>query len=568
MFKVFVISLLCFFNYYLFAQQNTFNIDVELQRFVDRGGKYQEVSLGMFKLTYANGFNKKVFLTPLKSVKENSNNINTTIINVWEIDTTVYANKFKFWQRVNIVNDFEGTVFADDINKNGFIELYGLTQINWPFGGQVEILEQDYQGIFQSIYSYDSTSIFVQAIGDINGDGIKEVHLRTTDTLNGKFYKADSIGSLPTNFDFVFYYYPNQIGDERFGDFDINGKTDCLFIDQNTPSKIVISTYVGSINNFSTVFELLIEDDAPGGFSVGDFDQDGKTEIVFGTALKKVYVIEAKGENEYQVVWQGDAPTYNAYMISYTNDIDGNGKPEFWVGGQDHLTGISTFWAYESDGQNNYIPVASIELRYLVSLYTNYLQAADIDNDDREELIINIGNYLIVLKFAGQPDQHTYEIYYVKIGELTEPNANFQPVTVYDLNNDGRKDILIPMDKYVDPNTIVFSYILVQDTLTSVNENLLELAYNYSLHQNYPNPFNPSTTIKFVIGKPENTTIKVYNSLGKEITTLINEYLPSGEKETSWNGKDNKGNSVPSGVYFIQITAGSYRQTIKAVLLK
>lgn len=553
---------------YLFAQQNTFNTNLELQKFVDRGGKYEEINPGMCKLTYANGFNKKVFLTPPKSIKKHGNNINTTIINVWEIDTTVYANKFRFWQKVNLVNAFEGIVFVDDINTNGLLELYGLTQVNWPFGGQVEILEQNIQGIFHSIYSYDSTSIFVQAIGDINGDGIKEVHLRTTDTLNGKFYKADSIGSLPTNFDFVFYYHPNQIGDERFGDFDINGKTDCLFIDQNTPSKIVISTYVDSINNFSTVFELPIEDDAPGGFAVGDFDEDGKTEIVFGTVLKKVYVIEAKGENEYQVVWQGDAPTYNAYMITSTDDIDGNGKLEFWIGGQDHLTGISTFWAYESDGQNNYIPVASIELRYLVSLYTNYLQASDIDNDGKDELIINIGNYLLVIKFTGQPDQHNYEIYYAKIGELTEPTAHFQPTTVYDLNNDGRKDILIPMDKYVNPNTIVFSYILVQDSITSVDEKILANDNNFLLRPNYPNPFNSITRIEFVLGKSENTTIKVYNSLGKEIATLVNEYFPSGKQAITWDGKDNNGNTVSSGVYFIQITAGSYRQTIKAVLLK
>lgn len=552
---------------YLFAQQNTFNTDLELQQFVDRGCKYEEVNPGMFKLTYANGFNKKVFLTPPKSVKENSNNINTTIINVWEIDTTVYANKFRFWQRVNIVNDFEGTVFADDINKNGFIELYGLTQINWPFGGQVEILEQDYQGIFQSIYSYDSTSIFVQAIGDINGDGIKEVHLRTTDTLNGKFYKADSIGALPTSFDFVFYFQPiGQINDLTFGDFDKNGKTDCIFIDWPT---VYIGEYDSSLNNFVQCFDFQIQaNDAQSGFAVGDFDQDGKMEIVFGTALKKVYVIEAKGENEYQVVWLGDAPTYNAYMITSTDDIDGNGKPEFWVGGQDHLTGISTFWAYESNGQNNYIPVASIELRYLVSLYTNYLQTSDIDNDGKNELIINIGNYLLVIKFTGQPDQHSYEICYAKIGELTEPTTNFQPSTVYDLNNDGRKDILIPMDKYVNPNTIVFSYLLVQDSITSVDEKILANDNNFFLRPNYPNPFNPVTRIEFVLGKSENTTIKVYNSLGKEIATLVNEYLPSGKQAITWDGKDDKGNTVSSGVYFIQMTAGSYRQTIKAVLLK
>ncbi|HMN17465.1 MAG TPA: FlgD immunoglobulin-like domain containing protein [Ignavibacteriaceae bacterium] len=566
---LFVCCMLLFISSFLFAQQNTFNTDVELQRFFDKGGKYEEINPGLFKLTYPNGYNKKVFFTPPKSIKENSNskNINTTIINVWEIDTTEFAGMFKFWQRVKIVNDTEGIVFIDDINKNGLLELYGLTKVNWPFGGQVEILEQDNQGIFHSIYAYDSTSIFVQAIGDINGDGIEEVHLRTTDTLNGKFYKADSLGALPTSFDFVFYYNPiGQINDLTFGDFDKNGKADCIFIDWPT---VYIAEYDSSINNFVQCFNFQIQSfDCQVGFAIGDFNQDGKTEIVFGTALKKVYVIEVKGENEYQVVWQGNAPTYNAYMLTSTNDIDGNGKPEFWVGGQDHLTGISTFWAYESDDQNNYIPVASIELRYLVSLYTNYLQASDIDNDGKEELIINIGNYLIMLKFTGQPNQHSYEIIYIKVGELTEPTANFQPATIHDLNNDGRKDILIPMDKYVDPNTIVFSYVLVQDTVTSIIEGFVNAVYNYSLYQNYPNPFNSSTTIKFVIDKSENINLKVYDYLGKEIKTIINEYLPSGEKEITWNGKDNKGNTVSSGVYFIQITAGDYRQTIKAVLLK
>ncbi|MCZ7608678.1 MAG: FG-GAP-like repeat-containing protein [Ignavibacterium sp.] len=562
-----IISLMLIISSICIAQHNTFNTDLELQIFVNRGGQYEEVNPGIFKLTYANGFNKKVFLTPPKSIKKHSNNINTTIINVWEIDTTLYANKFRFWQRVNIVNDFEGIVFVDDLNKNGLLELYGLTEINWPFGGQVDILEQDPTGKFKRVFSYDTTSIFVQGIGDINGDGIKEVHLRTTDTLNGKFYKADSLGELPTKFDFVFYFQPiGQINDLTFGDFDKNGKTDCIFIDWPT---VYIAEYDSSLNNFVQSFYFQIQpNDAQGGFAVGDFDQDGKTEIVFGTALKMVYVIEAKGENEYQVVWLGDAPTYNAYMITSTDDIDGNGKPEFWIGGQDHLTGISTFWAYESDGQNNYIPVASIELRYLVSLNTNYLQASDIDNDGKEELIINIGNYLLVIKFTGQPDQHNYEIYYAKIGELTEPTANFQPATVYDLNDDGRKDILIPMDKYVNPNTIVFSYILVQDSITSVDEKISANDNNFLLRPNYPNPFNSVTRIEFLLGKSENTTIKVYNSLGKEIATLVNGYFPSGKQAITWDGKDNNGNTVSSGVYFIQMTAGVYRQTIKAVLLK
>ena len=99
------------------------------------------------------------------------------------------------------------------------------------------------------------------------------------------------------------------------------------------------------------------------------------------------------------------------------------------------------------------------------------------------------------------------------------------------------------------------------------NDNEL-LPDEFYLSPNFPNPFNPQTTIKFEISKTAYTTIKIYNTLGKEIATLINEYLPSGEKEISWDGKDNNGNIVSSGVYFIQMTAGSYRQTMKAVLLK
>ena len=152
----------------------------------------------------------------------------------------------------------------------------------------------------------------------------KEVHLRTTDTLNGKFYKADSLGELPISFDFIFYFLPiGQINDLTFGDFDEDGKIDCVFIDWPT---VYIAEYYSSLKNFVQCFDFQIQANITSSFAVGDFDQDGKTEIVFGTALKKVYVIEVKGENEYQVGWQSNAPTYNAYMITSTNDIDGNGK--------------------------------------------------------------------------------------------------------------------------------------------------------------------------------------------------------------------------------------------------
>ena len=290
--------------------------------------------------------------------------------------------------------------------------------------------------------------------------------------------------------------------------------------------------------------------------------------MIAGSTQGIVYSIEVVKENLYELVWQGLAPTHNAYMIASTNDIDGNGKPEFWIGGQDFGTGISTFWCYESDGDNNYIPVAEIQLRYLISLYTNYLQSADIDNDGKEELIISLRNYLVILKFTGKPNQHSYEIFYAKIDELSQPGAEFLPVTIADLNKDGKKDILLQMDRYINPNTDLFSYLLVQDTVTSVQDDITQTPDKFDLLQNYPNPFNPSTQFKVIVSGQSSVKVVVYDILGKEITTLLDENLSSGEYTIQWNGEDDKGNYLAGGIYFIQMKANGFNKTIKAVLLK
>ena len=85
----------------------------------------------------------------------------------------------------------------------------------------------------------------------------------------------------------------------------------------------------------------------------------------------------------------------------------------------------------------------------------------------------------------------------------------------------------------------------------------------YSLEQNYPNPFNPSTKIKYSIPKKSQIQIKVFNTLGEEIRTLITEEKPAGEYEVEFNGT-----SLPSGIYFYQLNAESYTQTKKMILLR
>jgi hypothetical protein len=98
-------------------------------------------------------------------------------------------------------------------------------------------------------------------------------------------------------------------------------------------------------------------------------------------------------------------------------------------------------------------------------------------------------------------------------------------------------------------------------------------ASSFELYQNYPNPFNPTTKIKFTLPSPYQeeglgvrsamVMLKVYDILGREIATLVNEYKPAGEYEVEFNG-----NNLPSGIYFYQLKAGSYIETKKAILLK
>jgi beta-glucanase (GH16 family) len=97
----------------------------------------------------------------------------------------------------------------------------------------------------------------------------------------------------------------------------------------------------------------------------------------------------------------------------------------------------------------------------------------------------------------------------------------------------------------------------------SVDETNNSSAESFDLFQNYPNPFNSYCTIKYSIPKSSQVTLKIFNTLGEEITTLVNEEKPVGTYELNWNAAN-----LPSGVYFYQLRVGDFIQTRKMILLK
>ena len=105
-------------------------------------------------------------------------------------------------------------------------------------------------------------------------------------------------------------------------------------------------------------------------------------------------------------------------------------------------------------------------------------------------------------------------------------------------------------------------YLLAINGITSVEESQLTPG-NFVLNQNYPNPFNPSTTINFSIQSSDFVSLKVYDVLGNEVATLVNEKRPAGSYNINFNASQ-----LSSGIYFYKLQAGSFVETKKMILIK
>jgi hypothetical protein len=118
----------------------------------------------------------------------------------------------------------------------------------------------------------------------------------------------------------------------------------------------------------------------------------------------------------------------------------------------------------------------------------------------------------------------------------------------------------------------IFAPIFVSwDTTTGVEEDAdagEKLPANPSLSQNYPNPFNQGTEIKYALPKSCNVSLTIYNLLGQKVRTLVNEYQNAGYKSAFWDGKDESGKDVSSGIYFYLLKTDDFKEAKKMTIIK
>jgi len=361
-----------------------------------------------------------------------------------------------------------------------------------------------------------------------------------------------------------------------------------------------------------------------------NFDNDGDLDVVFAGESNPNYIFENYGDSiSVTPTWQSTDASQYANSL-FVGDVNNDGFIDLAISDNSQLGGTGKFKIYlNNNGTLNTTP-------FWTSAFSGYgsgINLADIDNDNYLDLITggwwqpvriylnDNGNFnsnpeytstsssVVEVIVCGDVDndaiQNVQEIFIsngqkkifylprTPLQELTRVIVGTDTLNLneycYDLENgwvmlavQPDSGINVEFDAVVswdidlgitnwDQNKGNFVFFNTTNPVNVSEEKTLP--ERFILYQNYPNPFNPNTKISFVIGHSSFVSLKVYDILGNEIATLINEVNPAGEYEVEFNGQN-----LTSGIYFYQLLvsalqskdgkADSFIQTKKMILLK
>ncbi len=169
-------------------------------------------------------------------------------------------------------------------------------------------------------------------------------------------------------------------------------------------------------------------------------------------------------------------------------------------------------------------------------------------------------NNLFVGWKEANVDHEGIAVWTPDIMELTFFNENLE-------NTNINKITFHPM---IDCNNIICctdgGVYLLSDYLTIADQHIVQQS-NFKL-SNYPNPFNPETTISYQLSENSEVELKIYNIKGKKVKQIVSDQLLAGQHSVVWNGRDDNGESVSSGIYFYKLKTDNYEETKRMILLK
>jgi hypothetical protein len=473
--------------------------------------------------------------------------------------------------------DYHGHLSVGDINNDGWTDIAVSVYLGASgFGskGNVKIYLNN-NGTLSSNPSWvtaDSMYTFSCALGDADNDGYLDLAVACGESYylysdNMRIYKNVNgiMQTLP-------YWKSTNLTygmDVDWADINKDGKLDLIFTCERG-STIAYLNYGDSIGHTpywtstdasiysNSLFLADVNNDSNIDLAVADNNQIG------GTGKFKIYINSGTTFNTTPS-WSSSFSGYGSGIILADIDFDG------W---KDLITGgwWKPCYIYKN---TNGIFQTTPQWTSSTSSVVEAIKCADYNNDGLDSLTANFtGDGIKKLFYLTRSPLQ--KIVWAKFGTTIVPQSDY----CFNLENGWISFKNAPANsvtvtiRYIASHSLDFAvsnwdntgagnYVFKNNSSVGINIASSEFPKVYKLYQNYPNPFNPTTNIKFKIKETYLTTLKVYNIIGKEIVTLVNEKLQPGEYEVTFDGS-----GLTSGVYFCKLESGNFSDVKKLLIVK
>ncbi len=517
----------------------------------------------------------------------------------WTLDPREFPDLFDHGPEFGTNTVLTGMDFDDDGNKEFLFSTDETVAPNGPDPGFLDVFlyeatgDDSYEHVWHWTHPQATNSFPPLAWGDMDQDGLYEIFMGvpTIDDPDKLYiFEQDEEGNFPDDPTSVYDYERDPSVDFRPAGFaleDVDGDGDIELITVSRTAgarELVVISLTGEIDEFTAfTIEFEVGETVLGGggvydVDVADFDGDGMSEIWVNTWDNFSWaVFEATGADSYALEAEIDAAipvndpgSYNRHKLLFT-DVEEDGDLELYAPMTDgklyFLDGVDDVSTITGD---SFVEVGTFD----ETAEARGGDLGDFDGDGNLDIIVGHGNSERVSRIdydgVGDPADSTSYEWSILFETIGGPSEYIYPLRIADdLDGDGLNEVVIT-NRYASAEGQPVIFILeATDAGPVAVDRPEELPSDYVLEQNYPNPFNPTTTIDFELKSAATVSVRVYDSVGRLVTTLINDEAHApGRYSVEWNATRDGGGSVASGVYFYTLESRDARLARKMVLMK
>ncbi len=497
----------------------------------------------------------------------------------------------------NNTGAFQSSPVVADLDNNGTLEVVATSTDN-----NVYVWEADGTPVSGFPYSTGNQIVSSPAVGDVDNNGDLEIVVASKDN---HLYLLNHDGSVMLDYD---------AGGQLWGtptliDLDGNGDLEIVFGDFN--GKLFVINHDGSAYG-SFPIDLTSTHRILSGVAVGDLNNDATPDIVFGTFNGDVYAISSSDASTLSgfpvnvgarvqtdpviADLDGSGPMGQQMVVTSINKklsfIDGQGTITAQYSYPDNLESSPSLADLDNDGAPELFFGCNDGKLYVIDHNGNNYSGfpvstgndvkgspvlADVNGDGSTEIafVSTDGNLYLV----GSDGTH-YTGFPITIGGLLLSTPTFD-----DVDGDGDLELLVgtggSLNVYDIPgsgstanlwSTFQGNYLRTgnyTDVVTGIQDGFSEtVPMQFRLGQNYPNPFNPITIIPFTLPERQQVELQIFNLLGQKVRTLTNKVWDTGRHQIIWDGRDDHGNRVSSGIYFYRMKTPQFTKAMKMMYVQ